>query len=182
MAGKRLKRWWSHSKSELNGDGAIHPPELPRHPRSSRPGSELNGNVAISPADLPKKRWSSRPKSEINGTVAVPPADLPKHRIRGEKVKAEEIRELCELVRKRFSLDVEIWNLRYAKERDRNKVKEKIDKADAALAKIRRILASWDRRDLFESVEDWEVLQDIKGRIDLDGKRDWMTNPPWSGE
>jgi hypothetical protein len=195
MVARRLKDWFTRKKPEFNGKrnghvngngngyGILPLSELPDHSWPSRPNSELNGNVPVPPpAVITKKRWMTRPKFEMNGKVAVPSADLPKHHIAGEKIKAEEIRELCDLVRKRFALDVEIWNLRYAKERDRDRVREKIDKADATLAKIRRTLASWDRRDMFESVEDWEVLEDIKGRINLDNKRDWITNPPWSGE
>jgi hypothetical protein len=142
--------------------------------RWSRPVSSSSGNTTLPP-------WSES-GSKTNGSVAVPPADLPKPRYKGQKVKPEEIRELCNLVRKRYAVDGDLWDLRHAKDRDRSKVWERIDKAEATLAKIRRILASWDSPELFSSAEEWEQFQDIKARIHLDNKRDWIANPPWSGE
>lgn len=120
-------------------------------------------------------------KTQANGKVrAVPEADIPKVRVQGEKVQSKEIRDLCELVRKRYALDVDIWSLRDARNRDREEVQALMVKADAALARIRRTLDSWDRSDLFDSERDWLKMQDIKRRINVPGKRDWLKNPPWA--
>jgi len=132
------------------------------------------------PVDAVNRKAADSKASGTNGKAIVPPADLPKRRLRDEKVTAAEIRELCDLVRKRFSLDVDLWDLRHAKPRDREYIWDRIYQADAALHKIRRTLASWDRRDLFESKEDWETFNDIKRRINSDNKRDWIAHPPWS--
>jgi hypothetical protein len=134
------------------------------------------------PVDVVNREAGDNKASGTSGRAIIPPADLPKRRLRGEKVTAAEIRELCDLARKRFSLDVDLWDLRHAKERDREYIWDRIYQADAALHKIRRTLASWDRRDLFESKEHWEAFEDIKRRINLDGKRDWVAHPPWSCE
>jgi len=111
----------------------------------------------------------------------IPPADLAKYRLPGQKVKKEEIRELCELVRKRYALDVRLWHFKNARECDRPVIQADIIKADAALAKIRRILGSWDKRELFVTEAEWEVFQEIKGRMELLNKRNWANDPPWSG-
>jgi len=119
--------------------------------------------------------------SRTNGKM-VPPADLPRERPANQKVTKEEIRELCDLVRKRFALDADLWNLREAREHDRHKVWDRIHKADATLAKIQRTLDSWNRVDLFESRSDWDTVVDIKRRVNLPGKRNWIAKPPWCGE
>lgn len=51
----------------------------------------------------------------------------------------------------------------------------------AALAKIRRILESWDREDLFDSGADWEKVRVIRSRVEGEGKRNWVRDPPWVG-
>jgi hypothetical protein len=119
-------------------------------------------------------------KPQSDGTLlAVPHADIPKVRVKGEKVQSKEIRDLCELIRKRYALDVDIWSLKDARDRDRDEVWALIYKSDAALAKIKRTLDSWDRVDVFDSERDWHKMQDIKRRINLEGKRNWVKHPPW---
>jgi len=123
----------------------------------------------------------SRRQSQITETLAIPKADLPKKRPEREKVKAEEVRELCELIRRRYTLDLSLWDLRHARERDRPPILDEVQKAEATLAKIRRILHSWDGADLFDSKKDWVKVQEIKRRVGLEGKRNWVNNPPWTG-
>jgi len=76
-------------------------------------------------------------------------------------------------------LDVDIWSLKDARDRDRTEVRDLMTKADAALVKIRRILDSWDRPDVFDSEHDWHKMQEIKRRINASGTRDWLSKPPW---
>jgi hypothetical protein len=136
----------------------------------SRKKTQLNGTPAVPT------------KTQVNGTVcAVPQADVPKERVQGEKVQSKEIRALCELIRKRYALDIDIWDLKDSRDRDRDEVWALIYKSDAALAKVKRTLDSWDRPDLFDSERDWHRMQDIKRRINLEGKRDWVKHPPWEG-
>lgn len=108
----------------------------------------------------------------------IPTGDMVRMR-RGQQVTAKELRELCELIRKRYSLDVEIWSLRKTKPRDRKIVEEKMNRADAILRKINRILDSWDTEEAFPNVHDRAKLQEIRRRIKMDGKRDWAKQSPF---
>lgn len=107
--------------------------------------------------------------------------DAPKALMPGLKVQPEDIRNLCELIRQRYALDVEIWDLRHVKRRDRHLVEDKMRRSDAMLRKIYRTVCEWDNPKAFES-EDWDKLQQIKIRIEEDGKRIWATNPPWDDQ
>lgn len=119
-----------------------------------------------------------KPKATLAPPVSV--GDIPRPRHRGQRVEAKEVRELAELIRLRYTLDVDLWNLRYTKPRDRHIVQDKIRKADAVLAKIRGILDCWDAPEVFEEDgQDWSKLRDIKKRIGAEGKRNWAANPPW---
>jgi hypothetical protein len=109
----------------------------------------------------------------------IPPGDIPNTLAPGQKVKAEDIRGLAELIRKRYKLDVEIWSLRDVGSCDRQIVLDKMHRSDAALRKIKSIIRTWDRHDAFESQEDWGKLQQIKKRMEKNGKRTWEGNPPW---
>lgn len=108
-----------------------------------------------------------------------PPGDMPAFRAKGQKVIPEELRELRELIRHRYALDIEIWTLRNVRPRDRPVVEEKMRRADAALKKIRRIVLSLDSQEFFTSPKDYSKFQEIKSRIMADGKRNWTQHPPW---
>lgn len=120
---------------------------------------------------------SRRSKSDRNELT--PPGDMPTFRAKGQLVTAEELRSLGELIRQRYALDLEIWNLRNVRPRDRHLVEDKMKKADAALGKIRRVVQSFDSQDYFTSQSDYAKLQEIKTRIMAEGKRNWMQDPPW---
>ncbi|KAF2188026.1 hypothetical protein K469DRAFT_628283 [Zopfia rhizophila CBS 207.26] len=107
------------------------------------------------------------------------PGDLPIYRAKGKKVTAEELRDLRDLIRTRYALDVEIWNLRHVKAFNRQKVHDKMRRADAALAKIERTVLSMDHIEFFEDPADYRKLQDIKVRVLEGGKRHWAVHPPW---
>jgi len=143
--------------------------------------TELHDNFDLRP-EQPKHKILQRSKPPPTTVTEIPYADRPKQHFEGQKVGAEEVRDLCELIRKRYALDIDLWDLRQARERDREDVRKRIEKAEATLAKIRRTVEAWDRRDLFESDKDWRNFQNIKERIFLQGKRDWVADPPWSEE
>jgi len=129
---------------------------------------------------------SDSKKSE--GGPAIPPlppaahGDLPRARIKNQLATKEELRDLRELIRYRYALDVEIWNLRDVQEYNREVVREKMKKSTAALHKIRRIVDSLDNRSYFSSDVEHEKLKQIKSRILLAGKRDWDRHPPWEDD
>ncbi|OCK87387.1 uncharacterized protein K441DRAFT_701265 [Cenococcum geophilum 1.58] len=116
-----------------------------------------------------------------NGVLTPEPkhGDLPLSRTKGQKVTVEEFRELRELIRYRYALDVEIWGLRDVKPYSRDAVEERMRKADAALAKIQRTVNNLDKREFFSSHADYERLKEIKHRVLEPGKRDWRLHPPW---
>jgi hypothetical protein len=107
------------------------------------------------------------------------PGEIPKPLMPGFKVQAEEIRELRDLIRKRYALDIEIWDLRDVRPRDRPIVEAKMRRSDAMLQQIYLTICEWDRPDAFHSQRDWIKLQEIKIRIEEGGKRFWAANPPW---
>jgi hypothetical protein len=126
------------------------------------------------------KRFTFRVKPKPVPVPPVPVGDLPKQRHQGQKVEAKEVRELAELIRLRYTLDVDLWNHRFTKPRDRHIIEDKIRKADATLAKVRGIVDSWDVPDAFEEDgQDWSKLRNIKRRVGAEGKRNWAINPPW---
>ena len=94
-------------------------------------------------------------------------------------IQPEEIRNLGELIRKRYELDIQIWGLRDVGPRDRHIVEEKMCRSDAILSKIQRTVSSWDSPHAFESEEDWYKMKDIRTRMEAEGKRNWTTHPPW---
>ena len=107
------------------------------------------------------------------------PGDRPPPRTRGEKVRNEELRNLRELLRQRYTLDLEIWGLRKVGTYNRPIVEDKMKKADALLVRIRALVLSMDHRDHFRTDAEYSKFTDVKMRVLASGKREWMRNPPW---
>ncbi|KAI9776336.1 MAG: hypothetical protein M1839_000416 [Geoglossum umbratile] len=125
------------------------------------------------------RKFFKRHSKSNSTTLPVAPGDVPTPLAPGRKVQPEEIRDLGELIRKRYKLDVEIWTLRHVRPRDRSIVEDKMKRSDAILQKIRRTIYAWDSPAAFSSQRDYERWQDIKVRIEAAGKRDWAAHPPW---
>ena len=96
-----------------------------------------------------------------------------------QRITAQQIRELRELIRYRYSLDIEIWRQRGVKQFKRDKLTENMRRSDAALEVIRRTLLEWDRRELFESDAEHQKFIEIKNRLLRGVKASWVQNPPW---
>jgi DNA repair exonuclease SbcCD ATPase subunit len=92
------------------------------------------------------------------------------------------LRELRELIRTRYALDVEIWGLRMVRRPDRPIVEEMMEKSDAALLEIKKIVQAWDGTEGNWTLSEWEQVQEIRKRILASGKREWASNPPWGEE
>jgi hypothetical protein len=107
------------------------------------------------------------------------PGDQPVDRRSGKDVRPEELRKLCDLIRMRHALDIEIWANRNVLSRDRKYIQEKMIKADAVLAKINHVIQSMDDRSRFRVSADFEKVQEIKRRFEEGGKRSWVQQPPW---
>jgi len=108
------------------------------------------------------------------------PGDQPPPLSAGQKVSPLEVRNLNELIRKRYALDVEIWSKRHCRPRDRLFVEDKMQRADAVLEKIMLIVRMWDDSSAWESHADWNRLRRIKQSLEMEGgQRLWANNPPW---
>jgi hypothetical protein len=93
----------------------------------------------------------------------------------------ETLRDLRELIRNRYQMDVEIWGLRTARKADRPKVLEKMVVADAIMEEIWMTVGTWEnQQDGNWTDEEWVRVQEIKARLQSDGKRVWEGNPPWA--
>jgi hypothetical protein len=93
----------------------------------------------------------------------------------------ETLRDLRELIRNRYQMDNEIWGLRSARKPDRPKVLEKMVKADAIMEEILTTINTWEnQKDGNWTDEEWDRVQEIKERLQSDGKRVWKDSPPWT--
>ncbi|KAF2117304.1 hypothetical protein BDV96DRAFT_23797 [Lophiotrema nucula] len=91
------------------------------------------------------------------------------------------LRDLRELIRKRYKLDIDIWSLRGVRVPDRPVVKEKMEQSDAILDEILAMVETWgDNGETFED-EERKKMQMVKARLKGPGKRNWATHPPWAG-
>ena len=113
-------------------------------------------------------------RAELHSSQRRPPPAQPVHRI-----TAENIRELREMIRYRYGLDIEIWKQRNLKKFMRDRVNENMRRSDAALETIRKTLTSWDRREYFETQEEHDKFKEIKDRLMAGNKIVWADNPPW---
>jgi len=100
--------------------------------------------------------------------------------VRKKLTTPEALRELRDLVRTRYQLDMEIWSLRGARGPDRPFVIEKMVRADAILMEIYSMVETWEPNDFLWTPNQWKLAQDIKERILKDNKRWWENNPPWN--
>lgn len=93
-----------------------------------------------------------------------------------QKITAGEVRNLTAFIRLRCRLDHEIWEGRHCTRAARFVVKEKMQRADAVLVKLRHLVEEWDHRECWETMEEWLKLKDVRRRIEMDGKRE---GAPW---
>lgn len=152
-------------------------------PGSERPfksGSEYRPARGSS-AKSPYTQYSESLLSFSITSVFVEPGDQPTYTM-GQKVGALEVRELGELIRKRYALDVQIWSQKNCRPRYRHLVEDLMRRSDAALSKIISIVYAWDSPEKWESPADWQRLKAIRERLEMDGKRLWANNPPWAEE
>ena len=91
----------------------------------------------------------------------------------------ETLRNLRELIRRKYALDVEIWENRDIRKPLRYVIEEKMEKADALLHEILSVVKAWDLKSPQWSAEERQLATDIKTRLEAKGKRWWVGNPPW---
>ena len=149
-----------------------------RGPKPADSSSSVSGTESTIPTPTSTQQHLQLPQSQEQ--VQVQPGDLPPAIPPGQKVTALEIRNLNDLIRKRYTLDVEIWNKRHCASRDRKILLEKMTQSDATLVKIMSTVRMWDTREVWESNTDYHRLKEIRHRLEMEGgKRLWKGNPPW---
>jgi hypothetical protein len=125
----------------------------------------------------PPLRPAVQPIREHDGRPEIGSGDVVAPRGPSQLVRMEELRELGELIRERYKLDMLLFNLQDKTAYEDDVIDETMVKSIAALAKIRRLVESFDRRDLFKTTEEHDKLREIKRRIHESGKRDWKKHP-----
>jgi hypothetical protein len=89
------------------------------------------------------------------------------------------LRELRELIRARYELDMDIWNSRNDFEANRDIVKKKMFQSNAILQDIQSRVQKWSGEDGASgwTPEEWQLAQEVKTRLLAPGKRDWDKEP-----
>jgi hypothetical protein len=92
------------------------------------------------------------------------------------------LRDLRELIRSRYELDLEIWQNRDDVESNRRIWLKKMAQSDAILLEIQNKIQKWDHLDEASgwSKEEWDMAKEVRERLLKPGKRNWATDPPWT--
>jgi len=92
----------------------------------------------------------------------------------------DALRRLRQLIRRKYELDLSIWNDRKCREPDRPFVEADMEEADAVLSEILTVVSSWgDNSDNQWKKNEWEMAFEIYSRLQDDGKRWWHGNAPY---
>ena len=136
---------------------------------------------AISPEEYDRRRRDLELAKQKSERVAekVKRAEAERLAIEQQrKASKESVRQLRELVRQRYRLDLSIWNEKDVLEADRELVLKDCHRADEILQHIYAIVSDWQEM-LFDK-EDWKVAQQIKdGLLGDELHVRWGQTPPW---
>ena len=99
-----------------------------------------------------------------------------------QQAAPETLRDLRELIRNRYELDVKIWSMWHTRKPNRPYVQKDMDKADVIMEEILCLINAWgNTRDTARwSKEEWEKVEIIRTKIREGGYRTWANNPPWN--
>ena len=127
------------------------------------------------------ERWEKkRQEQELQEREKLQKKEREQRRLERLKLTSPEaLRKLRDLIRTRYQLDMYIWSLRGVRGPDRPLVVEKMEKADAVLMEIFTMVDTWEENDRIWTAEEWRLAQKIKERIQAEGKRWWVNNPPF---
>ncbi|KAH7078750.1 hypothetical protein BKA63DRAFT_250499 [Paraphoma chrysanthemicola] len=102
-------------------------------------------------------------------------------RLRIKQASPETLRDLRELIRDRYELDVKIWGLRGARKPDHPIVQKKMEKSDAVMEEILHMVSLWgDNSDNSWNPVEWEKVNIIRKKLEDGGHRVWANDPPWA--
>ncbi|KAF2823206.1 actin-like ATPase domain-containing protein [Ophiobolus disseminans] len=111
-------------------------------------------------------------------------ADRQREQDRLNKMKEasqETLRDLRELIRERYELDVKIWSRRGARRPNRPLVETMMLKSDAIMEEILMMVEVWgDSPDGNWTKEEWNNVEIIRKKLREGGHRVWKDNPPWN--
>lgn len=92
----------------------------------------------------------------------------------------ESLRSLLKLIRRKYELDMAIWADRKVRGPLRPDVEVRMEQSDAALFEILTIVGTWENNSHGTWKEhEWKLANEVKERLEADGKRIWAGNPPW---
>lgn len=177
--------WWE--QDALRRAAEARREEVERQARAKRDQQELRQAIELSEARtreemlqkeaLEKER--RRKDEELRKEVKKQEERLRRnHQLK--LISPDSLYVLRELIRKKYALDVEIWTLRHVRKRDQGEVEDKMGRADAILQEIRGMVGAWQGSEkTWDSSAEWEMAQEVQGRLLSDGKREWMKDPPW---
>ena len=94
------------------------------------------------------------------------------------RITPEVLHKFRDLLRQRYSLDAEIWQLRDVGQPDRSLVEGKMRQSDAILVEIKAIVESWAQNGSWAQDEIGMVME-IQQRLWEENKRHWTGNAPW---
>jgi hypothetical protein len=171
-----MMRSFREKLQKLAGKHDEHPP-----PGPNPAVRQLNGHARPPTQPAPQQnfrtpnhlRRSSRPVSRLVSNL--PSRVLPPPK----KIDAQDLRELCELIKERHGLDVVLNGWQDVRLPDRPFVEEQMRKADAILARIENIVRVYAHPAAFEKTEDYNKFMEIKNLVAMSGKRNWTKYPPW---
>jgi hypothetical protein len=105
--------------------------------------------------------------------------DLPETPKQPTLVSPNSLFRLRELIRVKYALDIEIWNLRGTRMKDRPFVEVKMERADAVLSEIITTVQAWEGTEKSWTEDEWEKAKELRRRILSGNKRRWLEHPPW---
>jgi len=117
---------------------------------------------------------------ELNRQAQAIKDDQARRRERMKKTTPEALRDLRDLIRQRYQLDMHIWSLKGARAPDRPIVEESMEKADSVLQEICAMVETWEENEAFWTPQEWALASRIKEQVMKGGKRVWRNNPPWN--
>jgi hypothetical protein len=80
-------------------------------------------------------------------------------------ISSQDLRECRELIRVKFALDVDVYNLRDVAERYRPLVEEKMRRSEGAMIDIRKKINGWKAAKDQWTAEEWAKVEDLHYRV-----------------
>lgn len=98
-------------------------------------------------------------------------------------VSPKSIKELRDMIRDKYRLDLSVWSQRDVLEDERELIERDYKLADNYLEKICNIVENWNES-YFDTEEEWQVARMIQDGIKKNERNHtfWSSQPPWERE